>query len=294
MNIEAKSLLRWSGAALIALLLFGPNALYLVGALFLLKLYFEYSEHREIEKLARVYEDERKTAAQDLCNIGLKFLGDGNEVLVFETEFDANTASKASAQMQVIRFRSWYFVVSGRCRENTIDVNEVDILHNYLEKWVTNFDDANGFPKRRGKLITESNQSKKHSQEVEDKKHKEILDKAKRRAADVRTRTKVDAGPNATALYIMGSEAGTKVGFSNDPKRRLSQLKTTHPGTLKLHRAWWFKNRADARGAEKRTHQLLEKRGVRMNGEWFSLTVSEVEKSVNELIDEIYGVPKSR
>lgn len=294
MNIEAKSLLWWSGAALIALLFFGPNALYLVGALFLLKLYFEYSERREKEQLAKAYAAQRKTAAQNLCKIGLKFLGDENEVLVFETEFDANTASKASAHMQVIGFRSWYFVVCGLCRENAIERNEVDILHNYLEKWVTSFDDANGFPRRKGKLIAESNQSKKHSQDIEDKKRKEMLDEAQRRAADVRKRTKADAGPNATALYIMSSEAGTKVGFSNDPKRRLSQLKTTHPGNLKLHRVWWFKNRVDARGAEKRTHQLLEKRGVRMNGEWFSLTVSEVEKSVDGLIDEIYGVAKSR
>jgi Meiotically Up-regulated Gene 113 (MUG113) protein len=294
LNIEAKSLLWWSSAALIAFLFFGPNALYLVGALFLLKLYFEYSEHREKEQLAKTYAAERKTAAQDLCNIGLKFLGDGNEVLVFETEFDASTASKDSAHMQVIGFRSWHFVVCGSGIENTIDAKKVDVLHRYLEKCVIDFDDASGFAKRRGKLVTESNQSKKHSLEIEDKKHKEILDKAKRRAADVRTRTKVDAGPNATALYIMSSEAGTKVGFSNDPKRRLSQLKTTHPGNLKLHRAWWFNNRADARGAEKRTHQLLEKRGVRMNGEWFSLTVSEVEKSVNKLIDEIYGVTKPR
>lgn len=294
MNIDAKSLLRWSGAAFIALLLFGPNALYLVGALFLLKLYFEYSERKEEEQQASVYEADRKIAAQELHDAGLKLLGDNGEILGFESEFDANKASGASAQMQVISFKSWHFVVCGGSAEKPLDASKIAALNNYLERWVVNFDCANSFPTRKGKFVPESEQSTVHSLGVESELHKRKLDEAMRRAADIRARTKSDAGPNATALYIMNSEAGTKVGFSANPKRRLSQLKTTHPGNLMLHRTWWFESREDASNAEKNTHRLLKAAGVHINREWFSASIEEAERVVNKVIDEIEGVHEPR
>lgn len=79
---------------------------------------------------------------------------------------------------------------------------------------------------------------------------------------------------NKTYLYVIApNEAGpSKIGFSNDPDKRVRQLQTGCPERLSLQYVQET-TLTEARRIEKSIHQTLGY--LRKTGEWFDLTVSD-------------------
>lgn len=75
-------------------------------------------------------------------------------------------------------------------------------------------------------------------------------------------------------VYVIKSTSGHyKIGLSDDPHRRLKQLKKTqgpYEYSLMVHIS--FPSRDSARRAERSIHNALDE--WRVNGEWFSLSES--------------------
>lgn len=82
-----------------------------------------------------------------------------------------------------------------------------------------------------------------------------------------------------TFIYVIaGDPAGpVKIGFSNDPHKRLRQLQTGYPGRLTLHYTEAFPE-PRARLMERIIHKTIAPR--RVKGEWFSI---DVETAIAEV-----------
>lgn len=237
--------------------------------------------------------EKRKTYSDRAASLELQVLEiTKGEPYVFQSEFDAMALASTVENTSVVTSNDYHYLIQGSKADENL---HGDLLNEYLEAWCWRPSVEEGYLHYllEQNSIPESAAAKAHTDRLSSERTQHEEEEARLKAANVRTRTKEDAGPNATALYIMHSEAGTKVGFSSNLKQRLSQLKTPHPGELKLHRAWWFRNREAASRAEKSTHRLLKKEGVHMNREWFSISAEEAEKAVNKVIDEIYGIRNS-
>mgnify|MGYP002413311808 CR=1 FL=1 len=77
-------------------------------------------------------------------------------------------------------------------------------------------------------------------------------------------------------LYLITSTSGhVKIGYSNDPVRRLAELrKTQGPYHYELEYLWEFYEEKQARYIEGVVHKMFKDR--RVNGEWFILTVGDL------------------
>lgn len=73
------------------------------------------------------------------------------------------------------------------------------------------------------------------------------------------------------AIYLISDGDKYKIGISKNPYKRLKQLQTGHPKTLKLIKIFHFKShdKLTERIMEKRIHYLLRQFRTRYNGEWF-------------------------
>lgn len=73
------------------------------------------------------------------------------------------------------------------------------------------------------------------------------------------------------AIYIISDGEKFKIGISKHPDKRLKQLQTGHPQTLKLIAIFNYKvkGKITERLMEKRIHYLLRQFRTRYNGEWF-------------------------
>ncbi|RYD70080.1 MAG: GIY-YIG nuclease family protein [Verrucomicrobiaceae bacterium] len=76
-----------------------------------------------------------------------------------------------------------------------------------------------------------------------------------------------------TFIYVIsGDMAGPcKIGFSNNPEKRLRQLQTGHPAKLFLHHTQGFPEDR-ARLMEQIIHKTI--RPFRLKGEWFKIDVA--------------------
>jgi predicted GIY-YIG superfamily endonuclease len=76
-----------------------------------------------------------------------------------------------------------------------------------------------------------------------------------------------------TSIYVIGPENGPfKIGYSDDPQRRLSNIQTGQAVEVKL----FYSEQAEsgvAKIIEKLIHRNLAHKRIR--GEWFSVTLSE-------------------
>jgi len=76
------------------------------------------------------------------------------------------------------------------------------------------------------------------------------------------------------AIYLISDGELVKIGYSQNPIRRLNQLQTGHPKKLKLIKIFDYST-APSHGKiteklmEKKIHYLLRRFKVRYNGEWF-------------------------
>jgi predicted GIY-YIG superfamily endonuclease len=87
--------------------------------------------------------------------------------------------------------------------------------------------------------------------------------------------------PGRCALYIVRDRRSSdvKIGISNDPERRLSQIQSTYNvGSVELLEITWFLTRAEALALEATFHQRYATKNSPARGgrEWFTLTDVEI------------------
>lgn len=74
-------------------------------------------------------------------------------------------------------------------------------------------------------------------------------------------------------IYVIGTDKKPyKIGFSNNPKRRLKDLQTGHPNQLTIHYIEAIP-KDQVKSIEKSIHEVL--RPHREKGEWFNLELHE-------------------
>ena len=87
------------------------------------------------------------------------------------------------------------------------------------------------------------------------------------------------------ALYLVkdGRTGATKIGISNDPDRRLSQIASTYDvSNVRLIKTTWFTQRDDAQRWEANFHRKYAAQRSNAQGgrEWFNLSVEQVNSFV--------------
>ncbi len=90
------------------------------------------------------------------------------------------------------------------------------------------------------------------------------------------------------AIYLISDGDLVKIGYSKNPTKRLNQLQTGHPKTLKLIKTFDYRShgKITERIMEKRIHFILRRFKVRHNGEWFKFSHSNLDELI-ELIESI-------
>jgi len=78
---------------------------------------------------------------------------------------------------------------------------------------------------------------------------------------------------NFMKIYAIGTDTKQKIGFSNDPSKRLKQLQTANSEELFLH-ATIDIDETRVRLLERFLHKDLSYK--RLKGEWFNMTKQEV------------------
>ena len=88
------------------------------------------------------------------------------------------------------------------------------------------------------------------------------------------------------SIYIISDGELVKIGFSSNVKRRLKQLQTGNPKTLKLIATFDYKprGRITERIMERRIHYLLRQFKIRRKGEWFNFPEHDI---LIEIIESI-------
>lgn len=83
-------------------------------------------------------------------------------------------------------------------------------------------------------------------------------------------------GIEKSCVYIIESTSGHyKIGHSDDPKRRLKELKRTQgPYEYRLIYYRWLSTKDQARYTEQELHRIFATN--RVNGEWFSLKAADL------------------
>lgn len=78
-------------------------------------------------------------------------------------------------------------------------------------------------------------------------------------------------------IYVIGCGNRIKIGYSNDPDKRLKQLQTGASDQMVLE---WVQERADAHKLEKHLHRTFSKHKI--FGEWFNadtLSIQEIRSA---------------
>ena len=85
-------------------------------------------------------------------------------------------------------------------------------------------------------------------------------------------------------VYIISDGEYYKIGFSKSPAKRLKQLQTGQPNTLKLI---YQRATSNARQIEKLLHTMLRYTRARHNSEWFT-----IDGDLNWLYEYIDSIAK--
>jgi hypothetical protein len=85
-----------------------------------------------------------------------------------------------------------------------------------------------------------------------------------------------------TALYVMESEVGVKIGISKSPDERLRQITNASGMHVSLRHT---RDHESAYAVEQNAHKLLADK--RRTGEWFNVTVNEAIAAIDEAASEI-------
>lgn len=204
-----------------------------------------------------------------------------HEPFAFRTLFDANRpfAGKPYSYPQI---RDLYFVVHGAITTP----RDVETVAAFLSEFY-NFYPQSASSKKPICIIEESEEARvekaRLAKELEAQRQR-ILEIA---LADIDGRTKEDVGEAGSALYIMVSRLGVKIGISDEPEKRLGQVQTGHPATVSLGKVIWFISRADAALVEKTVHDVLKLQNAHASGEWFNVNLTEASDAVGKIVRDL-------
>jgi Meiotically Up-regulated Gene 113 (MUG113) protein len=89
------------------------------------------------------------------------------------------------------------------------------------------------------------------------------------------------------AVYLATVQRGNpvKVGITNDPVNRLSQLQNANFELLRFHRFWWLAGHPIAARTEKAFKDRFAP--VNLRGEWFDVSLSDAEVFVEKYVRDL-------
>jgi hypothetical protein len=78
------------------------------------------------------------------------------------------------------------------------------------------------------------------------------------------------------SVFAIGPEGGgpLKVGWSENPKHRFSQLQNAHWKQLKIHEITWTVGRPLAIRLETEIHRILREKGRQIRGTWYDVPLN--------------------
>ena len=198
----------------------------------------------------------------------------------FVSRFDAEDTGKVNGY-GVVRAGKFFFLTSQQPKDS-----DLPIICRYLEFIY----DTNQSASRGLKPIHIVEPSRKALEAAQEKERRDRVEQDRVLSAclsDIENRRACDLGSEACCVYIMVSEAATKIGISDQPEGRLRQVQTGHPSKLVIHKVWWFQSSQDALLVERATHGTLKLRGAHRSGEWFAILAQEAVVAVNEAIKHL-------
>jgi hypothetical protein len=210
------------------------------------------SDQRKDVHLKAKEEDTKKRLEKliihNFKNTGIQFVSEDDVIKVYQSEFDIkNTIQNLNVKKGFIKINEAEFIVLTREPLTT----EVESIKKYIKLRWTDL---------KFKIQPESNQSLRNR--------------------SLATRTKSMCGRNATSVYIMYSNELIKIGFSNNPKRRLQEIRNMNPKT-QLKREFWFFSEAEAVAVESKMHRHFKRH--REAGEWFNISQEEATDAILRL-----------
>lgn len=109
------------------------------------------------------------------------------------------------------------------------------------------------------------------------------------RSASARVK-KYYLGPKDAAVYVIGEERPThvKIGFADDPYKRLKSLQTGNPHKMYIHRMFWLRSRQVANQVEFAVHRIAEMEFERTEGEWFECSARQAHLLIEREIDRLH------
>lgn len=106
----------------------------------------------------------------------------------------------------------------------------------------------------------------------------------KRQRPSARERT------DAHSVYFIGAGNGaTKVGYARRPADRVGELQVGAYADLAIQAVIRAQDRLDARRMEAELHAKLKAAGRHIRGEWFYLTLDEIQKLASKYMQVIEG-----
>ena len=90
-------------------------------------------------------------------------------------------------------------------------------------------------------------------------------------------------------VYLVTTETGCpiKVGITNDPVSRLSELQVGNFNQLRIHRFWWLPGRRISGRIERGFKDHFKHHNVR--GEWFDTPLNDAERFIEDTIRDLGG-----
>ena len=256
---------------------------------FALVSFINSKDERKAKRLREEKDRERIRSLQDsFKKLQVKIITDSqNQPLAFKSLFDA-THECTGEVYSYPKIRDLYFVVNGTITSQS----EAEIIAKYIEEFYSVYLQYSLYPQstsdKKSICIIEQSQEARiekarlaKEQEVE---RQRILELA---LADIDGRTKDDVGEMGSALYIMVSKLGVKIGISDEPEKRLGQVQTGHPAKVTLGKVIWFFSRDDAALVEKTVHDLLKLQNAHSIGEWFTVKFAEATDAVGKIVRDL-------
>jgi T5orf172 domain len=244
-----------------------------------------WRDHRQkIEKAKQKAEQVRQRVQRvrdDFLGLNARIITDEDRrPLAFRSEFDAR--QRCTDGRWLYNSGQFYFVISSQKPSE----ESVTVVSAFLSEFY-NIERLPTATKRSISVVEESQASKDDTARIERERElqrKRILEIA---LADIESRNKEDVQPKGSAVYVMASKLGVKIGISDDPDQRLGQVQTGHPVKVTLFKVIWFFTREEASFVERTVHDLLKLRGAHTSGEWFKTGEVAAESAVSKVVREL-------
>ena len=242
----------------------------LIGGISVIGIVWLRNHLNEVEGKRRREERDRervKSIRDNFQKLQLRIITDSDHhPFAFQSLFDA-TRSFPDKPYSYPKVRELHFVVNGIAATS----HDLETVTAFLSEFY-DLDGHSVSDKKPIHCVEESEDSrieKARLQAEREAQRQRVLEIA---LADIDGRAKEDVGEAGSAVYIMVSRFGAKIGISDEPERRLGQVQTGHPATVSLSKVIWFFSREDAMLVENTVHDLLKLQGAHASGEWFHST----------------------